>query len=96
MLQTWALARAAMRKQKGLKNEYIQVTPKYIVVGPDQEMAVDQLLTNITPNQLSQVNPFPGTGLMKIVEPRLTGNAWYVWADPSSVECFTYGYLEGN
>jgi hypothetical protein len=96
---TMAAARAAMRKQKGLKNEYIQVTPKYIVVGPDQEMAADQLLTNITPNQTGQVNPFPGTGLMKIVEPRLnesSATAWYVWADPSTVEGFTYGYLDGN
>lgn len=96
---TMATARAAMRKQKGLKSEYIQVTPKYIVVGPDQEMAADQLLTNITPNASGSVNPFPGSGLAKIVEPRLnesSATAWYVWADPSSVECFTYGYLEGN
>lgn len=94
---TMAVARAAMRKQKGLNsNEYINVTPRFIVVGPDQEMAADQLLTNITPNQTGQVNPFTGAGLQKIVEPRLSGNAWYVFADPANLSSFTYGYLDGN
>lgn len=92
-----AAARTAMRRQKGLKStEYITIIPKYIVVAPEQELAADQVLTNITPNQTGQVNPFPGSGLMKIVEPRLAATAWYVFADPSIIQGFTYGYLDGN
>jgi hypothetical protein len=93
---TMDAARVAMRKQKGLKSDYIQVSPKYIIVAPDQELAADQLLTNITPNQTGQVNPFTSAGLQKIVENRITAPAWYVAADPATIEGFTYGYLDGN
>lgn len=94
---TMDTARTAMKRQKGLNSkELIDIMPKYIVVAPEQEFAVDQLLTNITPNQTGQVNPFPGSGLVKIVEPRLASGAWYVFAEPCHIEGFTYGYLEGN
>ncbi|MGZ5302517.1 MAG: prohead protease/major capsid protein fusion protein [Bacteroidia bacterium] len=89
-------ARTAMRRQKGLTTkELIVVNPKYIVVAPEQEMAADQLLTNITPNTAGTVNPFTNAGLQKIVEVRLASPSWYVFAG-NEIESFTYGYLEGN
>lgn len=94
---TMNAARTAMRRQVGLTDEeLISITPKYIVVAPEQEMAADQLLTNITPSQTGQVNPFTSAGLQKIVEPRLPAGPWYVFADPATVDMATYGYLEGN
>jgi hypothetical protein len=94
---TMDAARTAMRRQKGLtSDELITVRPKYIVVAPEQEMAADQLLTNITPNASGSVNPFTSSGLVKIVEPRLAAGPWYVFADPGALPSFTYGYLEGN
>jgi hypothetical protein len=94
---TMAEARTKMRRQTGLTtDELINVTPKYIVIAPEQEMAADQLLTNITPNASGSVNPFTSAGLQKIVEPRLASPVWYVFADPSMLGSFTYGYLEGN
>ena len=89
-------ARTAMRRQKGLtSDELINVVPKWIVVAPEQEMAADQLLTNITPNQTGQVNPFASAGLQKIVEQRLAAGPWYVFAD-AMLQYATYGYLQGN
>ena len=93
---TMNAARTAMRRQKGLtSDELINVVPKWIVVAPEQEMAADQLLTNITPNQTGQVNPFASAGLQKIVEQRLATGAWYVFAD-AMLQYATYGYLQGN
>jgi hypothetical protein len=34
--------------------------------------------------------------LMPVVEPRLTGNAWYLAADHNQVDTIEYCYLEGN
>jgi len=89
-------ARTAMRRQTGLTTkEKIEVYPKYLVVAPEQELAADQIISVVTPNQTSQVNPFQGS-LLKIVEQRLAATAWYLFADPGMLESFTYGYLNGN
>ena len=37
-------------------------------------------------------NPFGGK-LSLPVEPRITGNRWYVFADPAALPCFEYAYL---
>jgi hypothetical protein len=93
--------RKAMRKQKGLANkaadaEPLNLAPKYIVVSPDKETeAATFLATMLYPNQPSQVNVFAGS-LEPIVEARLTGNAWYLSADPAVIDTIEYAYLEGE
>jgi hypothetical protein len=41
------------------------------------------------------VNVFKGS-LEAIVEARLSGNAWYLFADPATIDTFEYAYLEGE
>lgn len=93
--------RKSMRKQKGLANkaadaEPLNLAPKYIVVSPDKETeAATFLATLLYPNQPSQVNVFAGS-LEPVVEARLSGNAWYLWADPALIDTIEYAYLEGE
>jgi hypothetical protein len=93
--------RAAMRKQKGLAAkaadaEPLNLKPAFIVVSPDKETEAQQFLaTTLYPAQNSQVNPFAGS-MEQITEARLTGNAWYLFADPATIDTIEYGYLEGE
>lgn len=90
------LARAAMRKQKGLEGDYINVNPKYLVVGPDKETEAQQLVQAIImATKTADTNVFRGT-LEIIVEPRLTGNQWYLIADPNAIDTIEYAFLDGE
>ena len=41
---------------------------------------------------LANVNPFSGK-LTLLVEPRITGNGWYVFGDPAAAPVLEYAYL---
>jgi len=88
-----AAARLALRTMKGLDGKTpIAVTPKYLLVGPARETAAEKLLASLNAAQVSDVNPFAGK-LTLLVEPRITGNGWYVFADPAQVPVMEYAYL---
>jgi hypothetical protein len=54
-----------------------------------------QMLTAVLATQTSNVNVFAGT-LELIVEARITGNTWYLSADPALIDTIEYAYLEGE
>lgn len=86
-------ARKAMRTTKGLDGRtLINVTPKYLLVGPDSESDAERLLASIYPATTDDVNIY-ASKLSLLVEPRLEGPAWYIFADPSRLAAFQYGYL---
>ena len=87
----------ALKNQTGIDGKRrIRIMPKYIIVSPDYEITALKLLTTISPNQVSQVNVFSSMGLSVIVEPRLTGKAWYLTTDPNAIDGLYYAYLDGN
>lgn len=91
-----AKAKAAMRKQKSIGKDFLNITPSFLIVGPDKELEAYQFATaNIVANDQTKVNPFAG-GLQVIVEPRLTGNQWYLSAAPGVIDTIEYAYLEGE
>lgn len=90
-----SLARTALRKQVGLTGEAIDIAPRYLLVGPDKETEAEQLLTVLNPNSPADTNPFAGK-LALAVDARLSGNRWYVSADPVTVDGLEYAYLEGE
>jgi HK97 family phage prohead protease len=93
--QTLSDARLAMRLQKGLAGEPIEVTPKYLVVPPALETLAERQLTQIQAVALENVNTFSFLSL--VVEPRLTSQiAWYLAADTAAIEGIEYAYLEGE
>jgi hypothetical protein len=92
--------RAAMRKQtniaaKAADREPLNVAPKFLLVSPDKETEAQQFLASIIANAAGSVNPFANS-LTQITEARLTGNAWYLSADPSQIDTIEYAYLEGE
>lgn len=91
---TLSAGRLAMRKQTGLGGELIAVTPKFILVSPDKETEAEQTVSIIQATKTSDVNPF--TSLAVVVEPRLTGNRWYITADPAEIDGLEFAYLEGE
>lgn len=90
-------ARLAMRTQKGLGGQPIDVTPKFLLVPAALETAAEKLLASIAAAKTSDVNPFAGQ-LTLVVDPRLdavSATRWYVTADPATVDGLEYCYLEG-
>ena len=75
--------RQAMRRVKDLDGRTIVgVPPRYLVVGPDSETAAEQLLVELSPGTVAEVNPF-SSRLSLIVEPRIEGDGWWLFADPA-------------
>ena len=70
----------------------VNVVPRFIVVSPARETAAEKLLTSIQANTTADVNPFGGK-LSLIVEPRLTGNGWFIFGDPSSAPVLEHAIL---
>lgn len=96
------IARAAMRRQKGMDGAKINITPRYLLVPATQETLADQYVSAITPESAGNVNPFgPGgsTRLQVIAEPRLddtSTTAWYVTADQGQVDMLEMAHLTGQ
>lgn len=74
----------------------VRILPKYLIVSANYEITARKLLAIVAPSSTSQVNVFSSLGLTLIVEPRLSGKAWYLSADPAAVEGLYYAYLDGN
>lgn len=90
---TLSAARKAMRGFKGLDGKtLISVTPKYLVVGPELETDAEKLLAAIYAATTADVNAWTGK-LSLLVEPRITDDQWFVFADPARVASMVYGYL---
>lgn len=95
-------ARTAMRKQKGLANEELNLAPSYLIVPAALEQTAYQLTSsNYVPATKAEVNEFRTggrTALEPIVEPILDANsasAWYLAAASSQVDTVEYCYLDG-
>ncbi len=94
---TLAAARAAMRKQKSKAGHYLNLGPQFLVVGPDKELEAFQFTSsNYVPAKNADINDSRNTSLQVIVDARITGNQWYLYAAPGMVDTFEYAYLEGE
>lgn len=87
-------ARVAMRRKTGLNGGPIEVAPRFVLVPPELETAMQKALAAIQAASTDDVNPF--STLTLVVDPRLTSETtWYVVADPQTVDGLEYAYLEG-
>ncbi|MDL2200829.1 Mu-like prophage major head subunit gpT family protein [Halopseudomonas aestusnigri] len=94
---TLAAARAAMRKQKSIGGNFLNLAPEYLVVGPDKELEAYQFTSsNYVPAKNADINDARNASLTVIVDARITGNQWYLYAAPGAVDTFEYAYLEGE
>jgi phage head maturation protease len=89
--------RAAMRKQKDRDGTtLLNVTPKFLIIGPDNETAADQLLTTVQATQVGNVVPSFVRSLTVVVDPRITDYSWYLLADPARTPVLQHAYLRGQ
>ncbi len=95
---TLAAAVQAMRLQKGVdKTTPIDIDPKYLVVPAAQEALGLQAIAALTPNMVSNVNPYSGKFEL-VVDPRLDASsttAWYVTSGPEIVDGIEFAFLDG-
>jgi hypothetical protein len=93
---TLGAARQALRDTKGLDGTTpILATPRFLLVGSAKETEAETMLAIISAAQVEDVNPFSGR-LTLLVEPRLTGNAWRIFADPAQASVFDIACLNGQ
>lgn len=89
-------ARKAMRGMKALDGVTpINATPKYLLVGPELETQAEQVLAQIYATTFTDANPFTGR-LTLLVEPRITDESWYLFADPAVLPVLEYSYLSSD
>ncbi len=94
---TLGAGRAAMRKQTGLKGRVLNLTPSFLIVGPDNETAANKYTSaSFVAAKASDINPNYNTSLTVVVDPRILGNAFYLSATPSLVDTVEFSYLEGE
>lgn len=94
---TLGAARAAMRKQKSKAGAFLNVEPRYLVVGPDKELEAFQFTSSqYVPAKNSDINDGRNTSLIVIVDGRITGNQWYLFTEAGLIDTFEYAYLEGE
>lgn len=86
--------REAMRKQKGIDNASLNLAPAILLVSPSKETEAQQFLAPITPAVQANANPI-APSLTAIVAGELSGNAWYLFADPQDAPIYKWGLLDG-
>lgn len=90
--------RTAIRTQKDLNGvDVLNLVPKFLIVGPAKEQEAYQFTSSMyVPTKNADINPVYNTALTVIVEPRITGNEWYLAADPSMIDTIEYSFLRGE
>jgi len=99
---TLTTGRTAMRLQKGLQAEELNLAPSYLIVPAALEQTAYNLTSaNYVPSTKAEINEFRAggrTALTPIVEPVLDANsstAWYLAASSAQVDTVEYCYLDG-
>ncbi|NML62263.1 hypothetical protein HHL21_14495 [Massilia sp. RP-1-19] len=94
---TLGAARAAMRKQVGLKGRVLNLTPSFLIAGPDSESLANKYTSaSFVAAKASDINPNFNTSLEVVIDPRILGNQWHLSATPALVDTIEYSYLEGE
>jgi len=85
-----------MRKQKSVGGlDPLNLTPKFLICGPDKETEARKFLMAIQPTQTSNVNIFSGS-VELVVDAEITGNQYYFAADPQLIDTVSVFRLEGQ
>lgn len=91
------VGRGLMRKQTSVagKNK-LNLAPKFLLCGPDKEQEALQFTSqNYVAAQASNINVWAGL-MTPIVENRISGNKWYLAADPGIIDTVEYAFLDGE
>ncbi|MFN3656823.1 MAG: hypothetical protein ACK4UO_06185 [Pseudolabrys sp.] len=89
------IGRAALAKQKSLDGLDLDIEPAILLTSPDKRTVAEQLLTSITPAASADAVPESMKRIIPLSSGKLTGNAWYLLADPAVAPILMYALLEG-
>lgn len=87
--------RAQMMKQQSLDGRKLNLQPVTLLAGPDRLTEAEQLVATINPNLIASAQPDWMKRLRPAGDANITGDHWWLFADPSSAPCFVYGTLQG-
>ena len=94
-LTTLSAAVSSLRRQTGAAGEILAIRPRFIVVPPELENAARSLIADISPEQVSNANPWADI-FEVIVEPGLSDpQRWYIAGDPATSDGLAHAYLDG-
>lgn len=95
-------ARSAMRIQKGIGGELLNIVPRFLIVPAAMEqLAYQYTSSQFVPSQASNINEFRAggrTALETVVDPLLDATSteqWYAAADSNQIDTVEYCYLDG-
>lgn len=92
---TFAEAFTKMRQQKSVDGrDQLNITPKYLIVGPTLEFAAKKFLAVIQPNATTDVNVFSNS-VELIVDAAIEDDSYYFVADPRLHEGVKINRLQG-
>lgn len=91
------VGRGLMRKQTSVAaKNLLNLAPKFLIVGPDKEQEALQFTSqNYVAATNGNINVWAGL-MTPIVENRISGNKWYLAADPSMIDTIEYAFLDGE
>lgn len=90
------IARALVREQKDPNGSVLNLIPKMLLVGSANEMlALQYSSSNYVSAKSSDINVWAGT-LKPIIEPRVTGNKWFLLCDPGQIDTIETAFLDGE
>jgi len=93
-LTSVSAGRAAIRKRKSADGNDLALDASLLLVGPDKETEALSFVSPIVPTQISNANPLY-TLMSVLCTPKITGNAWYMFAPIEDAPCFEWGLLDG-
>jgi len=87
-------ARRVMRLQQLPGGGLARVTPRHLLVGPEQETLAEQTLSALAVATAEDDRPIFANRIMLHVEPRLSGSPWFLFADPNEAAIAEFVTLE--
>ncbi|MDI3319984.1 hypothetical protein [Pinibacter soli] len=90
------VARQMMRDQKSPGNNILNIAPKFLIVGSQNEaLALQYSSQNYVATKQADINVWTGL-ITPIVDARISGKQWFMTADPALIDTVEYATLEGN
>jgi hypothetical protein len=90
------VARKSLRVQKSPGGNVLNLVPKFLICGPNKEQVALQFLSaNYTATKGSDINVWAGS-MTPVIEARIADNAWFLSADPNTVDTVEYATLDGQ
>ena len=90
------IGRKQMRQQKTAAGNVLNITPKFLVCGPNKEqVALQYTSQNYVATKNSDINVWVGM-MQPIIDARIPDNSWFLVANPGVIDTIEYATLDGQ